>query len=67
MIVAYDSVMGGSSEMYALDTISLPGILEEIHGWSQSHYVDFNVKHHMTVSNPSIILSKITCSSVFYM
>ena len=33
--------------MYALDTISFPGFCgsyEEIHGWSQSHYVDFIVK-----------------------
>ncbi len=36
--------------MYALDTISFPGLCgsyEEIHGWSQSHYVDFIVKHHV--------------------
>ncbi len=36
--------------MYALDTISFPGFCgsyEEIHGWSQSHYVDFIVKHHV--------------------
>ncbi len=36
--------------MYALDTISFPdfcGSYEEIHGWSQSHYVDFIVKHHV--------------------
>ena len=36
--------------MYALDTISFPGFCgsyEEIHGWSQSHYIDFIVKHHV--------------------
>ena len=36
--------------MYALDTINFPGFCgsyEEIHGWSQSHYVDFIVKHHV--------------------
>ena len=36
--------------MYALDTISFPGFCgsyEEINGWSQSHYVDFIVKHHV--------------------
>ena len=36
--------------MYALDTISFPGFCgsyEEIHGWSQSHYVDSIVKHHV--------------------
>ncbi len=45
--------------MYALDTISFPGFCgsyKEIQGWSQSHYVDFIVKHHMhesLLSNPS--------------
>ena len=37
--------------MYALDIISFSGFCwsyEEIHrGWSQSHYVDFIVKHHV--------------------
>ncbi len=36
--------------MYALDRISFPGFCgsyEEIHGWSQSHYLYFIVKHHV--------------------
>ena len=51
--------------MYALDTISFPGFCgsyEEIHGWSQSHYVDFIVN----VSNPSSTLSMIKHSASAY-
>ncbi len=40
-----DSVMGVVSEMYALDTISFLSS----RGWSQSHYVDVNVKYRMNL------------------
>ena len=33
--------------MYAISFPGFCGSYEEIHGWSQSHYVDFIVKHHV--------------------